>query len=851
MDAIQFGLWVSTHRRKLGWRSQRSLAESAQKHHFLKDFGISEDFLARLEAGQLVHPFRGKVRQRVLVLAWLLCKTMKDVRIYLRVAEITELSNQEATQLHSLEKLLTKKQALTDFPLPPRPTRIYGRTAQIQELVSPLSTLGGGMYAITGMPGVGKSAVAYEVIHQLASKEREQFNAFTDGIMTFSATGRRGQSGLVALLNEIAAVFSTSPGTTYRERTTQSIPTTNSCIAGLSGNADDDLAGAIDRVRMALATKNLLLLLDDVHPEFPLRLAKEALIAHDQYSIRDNERIGTGYTHRAILVTSRFIPAPALLNFQVHLRPLEKDAALELFADLNGRCLHGDELADAEQLCEAIGHLPLAIEVAATAAKTKGIPLSLLASRAIWYPLDAALDGEGELHSTLSQALDTLDLEAQKHFILLSVLGVQSFDLEEAMAVFTETSKDLYLCMQEKITNKKAIDNNLEDETSSHSLTKLAHTAAGLGEFVRHSLVELFPRHEVNFQRNTHTYSGCKGTRYQIHPLLHAHALDRLHTLDSEIVHTAEYNVETYALNYVECYKRDMSQLEQERELLLGVVVRTWKNGQYSQVVHLLSQLLYFFGWDGRFDEAERILKWGIQASKYLEDRYHQSRFMSRLGALLFYQGKLEQSKCIWNECLAIARSLGKPAQLWYPLANLANLAETLGDIDSAQELSTIFLHHAEDAEDPGIIADALLRRGTYARLRGERESAYCDVNGSLSLLDKDLTIPSRDYYISVSQIELARLQDDFLTSQKYTEAAVSSLLNTEDRIGVPELLFEQARFMQQLCLQEDARSLALRAIPLAEQLGAHTLSRRARGLLQQMPEVSCTFRKGIEIHNS
>src|SRR5712692_3354240 len=87
MDAVQFGQWMSKRRHACGFRSQRTLAETTDAiNRSPTEPAISENFLARLEAGQLAHPFRGSVRRRVLALAWYLCKTPQDVKVYLRAA---------------------------------------------------------------------------------------------------------------------------------------------------------------------------------------------------------------------------------------------------------------------------------------------------------------------------------------------------------------------------------------------------------------------------------------------------------------------------------------------------------------------------------------------------------------------------------------------------------------------------------------------------------------------------------------------------------------------------------------------------------------------------------------------
>lgn len=123
MNAVQFGRWLADRRRAYGYRSQRVLVAKIQAQPLPWELsaGISEDFLARLEAGQLAHPFRGSVRQRVLALAWQLCKTPRDIKAYLNVAELTQLDAQELEYIQLLQERLVPHPALAGLPLPPPP----------------------------------------------------------------------------------------------------------------------------------------------------------------------------------------------------------------------------------------------------------------------------------------------------------------------------------------------------------------------------------------------------------------------------------------------------------------------------------------------------------------------------------------------------------------------------------------------------------------------------------------------------------------------------------------------------------------------------------------------------------
>ncbi|MHB8595064.1 MAG: ATP-binding protein, partial [Acidimicrobiales bacterium] len=327
-----------------------------------------EDFLARIEAGQLAHPFRGSVRQRVLALAWHLCKTPRDIKTYLNVAELTQLDAQEMEYIQLLQERLAPRPASVSLPLPPRPARLVGRSSEVSELVQALCAVETGMCAITGMPGVGKSALAYEALHQLASDERQHMRRFPDGIAAFTCVDRKGSSGLVSLLQDVAAAF--DPASAKRSA---SSPSSN------HSSAQFDTAAAIDLARMALAGKRVLLLLDELDADFPLRPALAALAGHDENGV-------------TVLTTGRFVPAPALLRSHLHLEPLTPEAALELFTILLGRPLwQGEERQYAEQVCAAVGSLPLALELAAAAVTVGGISLALLAACLAENPLDPLL----------------------------------------------------------------------------------------------------------------------------------------------------------------------------------------------------------------------------------------------------------------------------------------------------------------------------------------------------------------------------------------------------------------------------------------------------------------------------
>ncbi len=585
MDAVQFGRWISERRRACGWQSQRAFIEAIRQDSLLQGAGISEDFLSRLEAGHLAHPFRGTVRRRVLALAWLLCQAPRDIKAYLRAAELTNLSAEETDQIEQLKTYLATPHTPSLLLLPPRPARLIGQASALSELLNNLLT--GDVCAITGMPGIGKSALAYEALHQLAANERECLRLFPDGIATFSGTGRRGIHGCVSLLLEIAAVFHSSA----RKQECNTISNIDASVFEMLARANQhsldeldetDLAYALDLARLALANKRALLLIDDLNVDFPLRQILDVLLTHDQTQ--------RGYCEGAhercvVLITSRFIPPPALVASHIHLKPLPPDSAGELFTSLLRRPLAKAERVYVQEICAAVGYLPLAIEAAANAVLTEGIPLPLLAARVTEYPLDRLLDGEREIHAKLSDAFKCLGPSAQKRFILLSTLRTSSFGLDCAATFYAQSaveSRARHVSeAHEKCTERSQHDIDIP-------LAQLASTAADMGQFVRYSLLDLVANEATEGSSTAKPAFHFDGTRYSLHPLWRAYAKEHLEYINIMDKEAAQHNIQAYALASVERYQGDVQSLERELEFLIAALTYARKEGRHQRSLNLL-----------------------------------------------------------------------------------------------------------------------------------------------------------------------------------------------------------------------------------------------------------------------
>src|SRR5262249_52534876 len=192
----------------------------------LRASGISEAFLARLEAGLLAHPFRGVVRRRVLALAWLLCKSQQEVRTYLSASEVMDLSAAEVARLGQLRAQLATPQRAFPCFLPPLSPLLIGREAMVEEVLKAITTGLSGLYAITGMPGVGKSVLPAAVMPRVGEEGHLRSRYFPDGILYLTAAGCDDTAGAMVLLNEIASIVEPEPAADGKQRQSEPRRTT-------------------------------------------------------------------------------------------------------------------------------------------------------------------------------------------------------------------------------------------------------------------------------------------------------------------------------------------------------------------------------------------------------------------------------------------------------------------------------------------------------------------------------------------------------------------------------------------------------------------------------------------------
>ena len=788
MDAVQFGRWLHTRRRRCGFSSQRALAEHILQDLNLADAGISEAFLARLEAGQLVHPFRGDVRRRVLALAQLLCHTTRDVLTYLQVAELTDLDAREAEDIVHLRKRLSSSQQPI-FYLPIRPRQVIGREREIEETITGLRQKHTDLFLITGMTGVGKSTLAAEVVHMLTNDTRQYIQTFQDGIISFSCKGYQGNKGLLILCEHILALFETRSSPSSRK---PSVSKQDICLNDEKQDDDAAVSRAVNRVRLALAERTLLILLDDLDAQFPLRIMLEALSTHKQ--------------QHKILVTSRYHFAYPPGAFHIHLEPLSPSAALEYFVLLLRRSLNEEERNFAQKLCIFVGNLPVALE-SLVFAHNAGLPLSLLHESIVSRSLSPLLKYDHELYTRLEDAFTSLNEEQQKRYALLSMLDVPSLGIEWATTLH---QTPLISCPEY----------SLDKKTSSCT----TNTALEMGHFVHHSFVHLLqsPVHEVT------------QIRYQLHPVLRAYGQHYLQKMEPERLDIARGSINAYALTYLEQHNGAIQSLLRERDILFACFTNALHAERYTDVVRFVNGLTPISCRLHNRENGNHLFLMGIQASKYLHDREQQVRFMHSFGWLCCHWGALADATRIWIETLEL--NTDATLNYWQPLLSLAHLAHLQHEEVRAVQYVERYLHYARDSATQLQHVHAYTLLALYKRLQSKHDDADAALTTATKLLDAHNFTQRHSvrYFLEKHlHIEQARLMGNYTSAQENIEMLAAFLEQEEEHYDLANLLLEQAEFAIHLGVCEQVPVMVQRSVRAAEQVDATYLRQLALPMAQ------------------
>ncbi len=552
--------------------------------------------------------------------------------------------------------------------LPPRPTLVLGRDAELARIATAITTPGAAAVSLRGLGGVGKSTLLLETLYR-----QSEAQSFPNGIVWLSCqelveddcdTQLYEAAGFALGLSEVA----------------KAVGAANKAAA----------------LRAGLAGQRILIGLDNIDQPMPLGDVVATLTARGAN--------GLGPT---LLITTRVswndVPGLTEINLDT-LSTEEGFALLKRLVERGGKTINAEDEPAARAIIEAIGALPLAIELVAPRVARRAEPLAALATRL----RDEGVQRKGRtrgIERTFDLTYEQLTPAEQGGFAALAVLTGATFSQEAGIAVMAA---------------------RIGDAATAQVLLDLA---------------------DLSLLRENEQPDGPP--RYQLHPLVRQFARERLREAGAE----AESAVELAAARYYRAlvHRRETRRTETENRVdleypnVLGAL--TWayqrmrattdpeRGKELAQLVaDTAGDLKNFVRDRGYWTDGRRVLLWGAEADARLGNRSRESAMLAALAFIVRQQGDLDEAERYYRQALEITRArkdrLGEAARTH----NLGTVALMRGDPDRARALYEEALAARRAIGDEGGMSATLRSLGAVAAEGGDFDLARRYLRESLDL---------------------------------------------------------------------------------------------------------------------
>lgn len=508
-------------------------------------------------------------------------------------------------------------QAVADLPY------FVGREAAMHELEQILQQ--GQQVAICnlhGMGGVGKTSLAAHLAYRLRAQ-------FPDGVLW----ARLDTTDTMTILSAFADTYGKD----------------------VSDYRDVESRSAV--VRNLLVGKRVLVVLDN---------------AENSGQVRPLLPPTTGKT--AVLLTTRYDLAVA---DQMHRFPIESfdpasGESLSLFSHFLGQPTIQRWQAELQAIADLLGHLPLAIAIAAGQMAYGRVPIPhfLAQLQQSEQRLDALIREDRSVRLSFDTSFQDLEPELQRFFAALGAFGGDDFDVT-AVAYVTETTT----------------------ETAQDGMDQLIHLS-----LVQHSRLE----------------------RYRLHPLLCAYAREKL---EGE---RAYNRMVAYFVAYATSRDHEYVQLNQELGNILAALDTAETRRMNEDFINGIIALAYYLELRGYYSLCERYLNQAQDICQTNGNETHLVHILFHLGNLSSKMGKQEQAENVLREASNLAQKHQDYDLHLKTLSMLGSIAKSRGNIPQARERWQMGLQLAEQINHPRMRIVFRINLGYLASQVGEYLEAEC-----------------------------------------------------------------------------------------------------------------------------
>ncbi len=732
--------------------------------------------------------------------------------------ELDLASNPASSSPPHAETTSASIETLLDPAIPLQPAiRLVGRDTELARLKKRLLTSGNvALTALNGLPGVGKTALAIELVHDDAIRTH-----FSDGILWAALGPEPHLPGLLSRWGTMLGISSTE-------------------TASLS----DSEAWAI-ALRRAIGSRSMLLVIDDA------------------WRLEDALSLKVGGPNCAHLVTTRFpnIATAIAADGATILQELGEDEGITLLRMLAPTVIEHEE-RKAHDLVHAVGGLPLALTLMGNylrmhsyGRQTRRIEAALArlsnaeqrlhieeqrapTERHSSLPSGAALS----LHSVFAVTDQQLEEQARSTLYALSVFPSKpnSFSEEAALVIANcdvpvlDALFDAGL-LESSVSGRYTMHQTIADYARLH-----LHDATAYGRFIIHftNFVEAHQKDYELLERENNLILAMLETAYQLGKWMQLvrcacafapfllvrgmYAVAEQHlqrAYNAALVLGDSYGITTTLLylgeiaqnqgNYsrAETYyqegltlAREMDDLERVSALLNNLGWVTWKRGEYA--------------------EAELYLQEGLMLAREIDDKKRISGLLKVLGSVVSSKGDYAQSEVYLREGLALARQTGDIEQTCLLLINLGATVTEQGNYRQAEDYFREGLALARHIGHRELISLLLGNLGDIVGEQGNYSQAETYFQEGLVIARQ---IGHREW-ISISLINLGSIAQK---QGKYAQAEVylQEGLTLARQIGRPRItfnaLYEYGNLnlsLQQIEAAEEVFREMLTIVPMGDQ---------------------------------
>lgn len=591
------------------------------------------------------------------------------------------------------------------------PMHLAGRAPELAQIAAALTRPGrGAVVAVVGMGGVGKTALAAELANRLR-------NDFTDGVLW----GRVATDTSPDILQSWALAF---------DRDLSKISSYEARAAAM---------------RDILSDKRALIVLDDVVAGKPIDL------------------LLPGASPCAVLITTRDRAEVARYTGEiVELRELPASGGLEMLTHLLGEETVAAERIAAEKLCQLLGGLPLAVEIAAQrvlASPRRDLSRMVRSLHSASARLAHGISNRS-VRTSFEVSWESLDAPLRHIFAVMGLFDGRPF-----------TAAAL------------AASNALDADAALDQLDLLATLSM---------------------------LKYAEGDRYVQHRLLADFALEKLATLPDR--QQVEQRFVAYYHQLTLGAAGDFVQLEQEWDHLLRAIQVAHARQAWSEVLALVDAASAPWFARARFHQARQGLQAGLDAARVLQDTTHITRFAFFLGRIALRQDDYAAARELLTTAIAGYAAADNQLRMAEALVDLADVEMELGAYAHAEGdlrcAETIYVA----LEQPTGIAAVRCREASIAYDRNDYAAARRLCEDALHLLPAEggEVVRSRTLRLLA---DIAAREQQYALAQQYTTQAqvVNAAIN--DQTEHAAILFAQAKLAHYFGNEQEALASARQSL--------------------------------------